>query len=77
MPVLTHYEKASQRLPPGLVASPRDGATYCHTKGVESRQGKAVALGSEKVGSSSQAGSITSGGQSTPGSYILKCKNKR
>ena len=61
----------------GLVASPRDFTIYCLRMVVDNRQGKVVVLGFEEVGSPSQAGSIDSGSQSSPGYGILKCKNKR
>ena len=59
------------------MALPRDGATYCPRRVVESRQGKAVVLGSKEVSSPSQASSVANISQSTPGYGILKCKNKR
>ena len=77
MPVLTRSKKARLGQPPGLVASPRDDATYCPRRVVDSRQGKAVVFGSEVVGSLSQAGSIANRSQSTTGYGILKCQNKR
>ena len=51
-------------------------ATYFPRSAVDSRQGKDVVYGSEEVGSTSQAGSIANGSQSTPGYGILKCKSK-
>ena len=56
MPILNNYEKARLRLPPSLLASPRDDATYCYRKFVDSQQGKAVVFGFKEVRSPSQAG---------------------
>ena len=59
--------------PSGLVASPRDFTIYCLRTVVDNRQVKVVVLGFEEVGSPSQASSIDSGSQSSPGYGILKC----
>lgn len=57
----------------GLVASLRDGATY-FPRSFESKQGKVVALGSNKIESPSQAGSIAKRTFFAPGYFILKYK---
>lgn len=57
----------------GLVASLRDGATY-FPRNFESKQGKIVALGSNKIESPSQAGSIAKRTFFAPGYFILKYK---
>lgn len=58
----------------GLASSPRNGATYHPRTVVQSKQSEYVILGSEKVGSPFQGGSVNSGSQSNLGQIHI-CKH--